>query len=208
MSRLTRLSVSEIQSDRLNVAKRFSEQWGVTVVLKGANTVICDPNGSSTISPYANPILSSASISKFPDGAGCGDVQVVFGNCDNVKGSEAPRYPKWQGSLIASYETASNLYIRGELFYNGGYYDEVTNLAEIPSATEINLRLGKRMDNITAELYVTNLTDEDAPLAGNNIADTSGYVRTNSYGYNFTSESVHLALRDKREFGVRFMYEF
>jgi iron complex outermembrane receptor protein len=149
-----------------------------------------------------------ASISKFPDGAGCGDVQVVFGNCDNVKGSEAPRYPKWQGSLIASYETASNLYIRGELFYNGGYYDEVTNLAEIPSATEINLRLGKRMDNITAELYVTNLTDEDAPLAGNNIADTSGYVRTNSYGYNFTSESVHLALRDKREFGVRFMYEF
>jgi len=60
MSRLTRLSVSEIQSDRLNVAKRFSEQWGVIVVLKGANTVICDPNGSSTISPYANPILSSA----------------------------------------------------------------------------------------------------------------------------------------------------
>ena len=42
------------------MAKRFSEQWGVTVVLKGANTVICDPNGSSTISPYANPILSSA----------------------------------------------------------------------------------------------------------------------------------------------------
>jgi NAD(P)H-hydrate epimerase len=60
MSRLTRLPVSEIQSDRLNVAKRFSEQWGVIVVLKGANTVICDPNGSSIISPFANPILSSA----------------------------------------------------------------------------------------------------------------------------------------------------
>jgi hydroxyethylthiazole kinase-like uncharacterized protein yjeF len=60
MSRLTRLPVSEIQSDRLNVAKTFSKQWGVIVVLKGANTVICDPNGSSTISPFANPILSSA----------------------------------------------------------------------------------------------------------------------------------------------------
>jgi len=60
MSRLTRLPVSEIQSDRLNVAKRFSEQWGVVVVLKGANTVICDAKGSSTISPFANPILSSA----------------------------------------------------------------------------------------------------------------------------------------------------
>ena len=60
MSRLTRLPVAEIQSDRLNVAKRFSEQWGVVVVLKGANTVICDAKGSSTISPFANPILSSA----------------------------------------------------------------------------------------------------------------------------------------------------
>ena len=40
MSRLTRLSVSEIQSDRLAVSKKFAEQWGVIVVLKGANTVV------------------------------------------------------------------------------------------------------------------------------------------------------------------------
>ena len=149
-----------------------------------------------------------ATISQFPDGAGCGDIQAVFGDCSRVKGSIAPRYPEWQGSLIANYETDSNLYIRGELFYNDGYYDEATNLAEIPSGTEINLRVGKRMENMTAELYVTNLTDEDAPLGGNNIADTSGYVRFGTYSYNFGVESVHIAFRDKREFGVRVMYEF
>ena len=60
MSRLARLSVEEIQSDRANVAKRFAEEWGVILVLKGANTVIADPNGFVFISPFANPILSSA----------------------------------------------------------------------------------------------------------------------------------------------------
>ena len=149
-----------------------------------------------------------AEISKFPDGAGCGDIQAVFGDCSRVKGSIAPRYPKVQASLIANYETDSNFYIRGEWFYNDGYFDEVTNLSEIPSATEVNLRLGKRMENMTAELYVKNLFDEDAPLGGNNIADTSGYVRFSTYTYNFGVESVHMAFRDKREFGVRFMYDF
>ena len=42
------------------MAKRFAEQWGVILVLKGANTVIADSNGSAMISPFANPILSSA----------------------------------------------------------------------------------------------------------------------------------------------------
>ena len=60
MSRLTRLSVSEIQSDRLAVSKKFAERWGVIVVLKGANTVVSTPNGNSIISPVANSILSSA----------------------------------------------------------------------------------------------------------------------------------------------------
>tara|TARA_B100001123_G_scaffold3068_1_gene4079 strand:+ start:234 stop:1781 length:1548 start_codon:yes stop_codon:yes gene_type:complete len=60
MSRLSRLSVEEIQSDRVNVAKKFAHDWGMILVLKGANTVIADPNGFATISPFANPILSSA----------------------------------------------------------------------------------------------------------------------------------------------------
>ena len=60
MSRLTRLSVAEIQSDRLSVSKEFAKRWGVIVVLKGANTVVTDPRGVSIINPVANSILSSA----------------------------------------------------------------------------------------------------------------------------------------------------
>ncbi|KKN87184.1 hypothetical protein LCGC14_0260300, partial [marine sediment metagenome] len=44
LSRLTGLSMEEIQSDRLAVARKCAGEWGVTVVLKGANTVVAAPD--------------------------------------------------------------------------------------------------------------------------------------------------------------------
>lgn len=45
-SRITGKSVKEIQSDRLGSAREFAAEYGVTVVLKGAGTVIADKNGA------------------------------------------------------------------------------------------------------------------------------------------------------------------
>ena len=42
-SRITGLSVAQIQSDRLNAAKGFAQEYGVTLLLKGADTVIAAP---------------------------------------------------------------------------------------------------------------------------------------------------------------------
>lgn len=60
MSRLTSLSVNEIQSDRGNVVQKFAKKWGQVVVLKGANTVIAPPKDGVTLSPFANPTLATA----------------------------------------------------------------------------------------------------------------------------------------------------
>lgn len=62
MARLTSLSVEEIQKDRLNIAKKFAEEWGQVVVLKGANTMIASPRPEEEIlvSPFANPALATA----------------------------------------------------------------------------------------------------------------------------------------------------
>jgi ADP-dependent NAD(P)H-hydrate dehydratase / NAD(P)H-hydrate epimerase len=60
MSRLTGLNIGEIQSNRLETAARFAEEWGKTVVLKGAYTVICSSDGRVCVSPFANAGLSSA----------------------------------------------------------------------------------------------------------------------------------------------------
>lgn len=60
MSRLTGLKISEIEPDRLGVARQMAEKWGQVVILKGAYTVIADPEGRVVINPFANPGLATA----------------------------------------------------------------------------------------------------------------------------------------------------
>ena len=60
MSILTGLSKEEIQSNRLEIAERFSREWGHIVILKGAFTIIADPEGSRAIIPVATPALARA----------------------------------------------------------------------------------------------------------------------------------------------------
>lgn len=60
MSRLTGLSVEQIQSDRLGVVQAYAKEWRKVIVLKGANTLVGEPNGTVWISGVANPALASA----------------------------------------------------------------------------------------------------------------------------------------------------
>jgi hydroxyethylthiazole kinase-like uncharacterized protein yjeF len=60
MSRLTGLSVDEVQSARLAAAQKYAVEWRKTVVLKGAFTVIAAPDGRCRVSPFANPGLAAA----------------------------------------------------------------------------------------------------------------------------------------------------
>lgn len=57
-SRITGLSVAQIQSDRLNAAKRFAQEYGVTLLLKGADTVIAAPDGRVCVNARACSGLS------------------------------------------------------------------------------------------------------------------------------------------------------
>ena len=59
MSTLTGIPTTEIQEQRVNTTIEWSRRWRQTVVLKGAHTVIADPNGRCYISPFANPALAS-----------------------------------------------------------------------------------------------------------------------------------------------------
>ncbi len=60
MARLVEVSVNELQAERLEVARKSALEWRMTVVLKGAYTVIATPGGQTRISPFANPGLASA----------------------------------------------------------------------------------------------------------------------------------------------------
>lgn len=55
MARLTGLTVAEVQAGRLEVARRFAVHNGVTVVLKGARTLIAHPDGRVAVNTTGNP---------------------------------------------------------------------------------------------------------------------------------------------------------
>lgn len=59
-SRISGLSVEEIQANRLEVARQFARENGVILVLKGADTVVAHPSGVAYISPQSNSGLAKA----------------------------------------------------------------------------------------------------------------------------------------------------
>jgi len=60
MSILTGIPIEEIQEDRREIALRFSKAWGHVVVLKGAFTVVAEPQGRTTTVPVATAALARA----------------------------------------------------------------------------------------------------------------------------------------------------
>jgi NAD(P)H-hydrate epimerase len=69
MARLTGKSSREIQDDRLEIAREFAATHRVFLVLKGANTIVAEPDGRAAINPTGNPALATG---------GSGDVLAGF----------------------------------------------------------------------------------------------------------------------------------
>lgn len=59
MATLLGTTVEEVQSNRLEVARSFAKQHGVTVVLKGAGTVIAEPDGTAYINTTGSPGMAT-----------------------------------------------------------------------------------------------------------------------------------------------------
>jgi hydroxyethylthiazole kinase-like uncharacterized protein yjeF len=60
MAVLTGLTTDEVQRNRLTLARQTAATWRHVVVLKGAYTVVADPNGPCAVLPFATPALARA----------------------------------------------------------------------------------------------------------------------------------------------------
>lgn len=60
MARLLHSTVAEVQADRVRIASDAAREWKQVVVLKGAGTVVAEPGGKVTVSPFSNPALATA----------------------------------------------------------------------------------------------------------------------------------------------------
>ena len=59
LATLTDAETSEVQRDRIETARQWAAKWNLPVALKGAHTLIAEPDGRVRISPFANPGLAS-----------------------------------------------------------------------------------------------------------------------------------------------------
>ncbi len=59
MARLCSLSVSEVEENRVEIAKDFALKYGCVLVLKGANTIVATPSGEVYFNMTGNPGMST-----------------------------------------------------------------------------------------------------------------------------------------------------
>jgi NAD(P)H-hydrate epimerase len=55
MARLAGITIAEVQANRLETARGFAQSKGVTLVLKGARTIIAHPDGRVAVNTTGNP---------------------------------------------------------------------------------------------------------------------------------------------------------
>ena len=89
MSRLTGVSSKQIQENRLEVTREFATKHNVHVVLKGADTLVCDPEGNLAINPTGNA------------GMACGGMGDVLTGV--IGGFLAQGLSPWQASCLGVY---------------------------------------------------------------------------------------------------------
>ena len=59
-SRLTNLSIKEIVEDRVNILSHWAKKWKITIILKGANSIIASKNGDIYINSTGNSGMATA----------------------------------------------------------------------------------------------------------------------------------------------------
>jgi len=89
MSRLLGTTPKEVQSRRLDTAREVATAHGVWVVLKGAQTLVADPEGRVSFNPTGNPVLASG---------GTGDVLTGL-----IGGFLAQRVSPWDAARLGVY---------------------------------------------------------------------------------------------------------
>jgi NAD(P)H-hydrate epimerase len=58
MARLAGIATAEVQANRLETARSFAQRMGVTLVLKGARTLIAHPDGRVAVNTTGNPAMA------------------------------------------------------------------------------------------------------------------------------------------------------
>jgi ADP-dependent NAD(P)H-hydrate dehydratase / NAD(P)H-hydrate epimerase len=123
MSRLTGLSIADIQKDRIGVARKFSAEHQCIVVLKGHRTLIAEPNGHVWVNTTGNPGMATGGTGDVLTGFIAG-MMAQFPN-DLVRATCAAVWLHGYAGDIAAFYESERAVIATSLVRHG-YIDHVT----------------------------------------------------------------------------------
>ena len=133
----------------------------------------------------------------------------AFAKYSQMAGNTMPRYPEDMGSLSASYKNTMNngwdMFFRADLNYFGETYADESNLATCDSYTLMNARGGIQRDNLRMELYVNNVTDEEAWSACTRWSD---FASPSVFALFTAFQGISVSPLRPRNMGVRISYDF
>jgi iron complex outermembrane recepter protein len=136
----------------------------------------------------------------------CGECNLVYGSFAGVIGRELPTVPKLTWSAAADYSAPVNgsisWYGRADYQHQGKKYSDFAGATFVGDRQNVNARIGLRGDKWTAEIFGTNLTDDDTFLSAYNGVDVLTFLLPPN------KNEVRFAPPIPRSFGIRATYEF
>ena len=112
MATLLGTTVEEVQSNRLEAARAFAKEHKVTVVLKGAGTVIAEPDGTAYINTTGTPGMATGGTGDVLSGMIGG---LLAQKCDTNSAAKAAVYLHGLAGEIAAEKRGEAAMIAGDL---------------------------------------------------------------------------------------------
>jgi NAD(P)H-hydrate epimerase len=103
MSRLTGLSIDQIEADLINTARRYAEQWNVILVLKGPRTIIAT-NNTTYINTTGTNALATPGSGDILDG------MIAALACSRIELPEAVRAAVYMHGLIGNHLSEQDIH--------------------------------------------------------------------------------------------------
>jgi iron complex outermembrane receptor protein len=133
---------------------------------------------------------------------------ILAANAYSFDGNELGKVPKITGSLTSTYRKPSLVgdwsgYVRGDLAYTGAAWESDYNFAKTDAYYRVNLRLGMEKKNVSLELFVKNLFDDNSWNYAYRLSNLAVVPLT-----SFSQQGVSVSPADPREVGLRASFSF
>ena len=140
-------------------------------------------------------------------------------NVTRFDGKELPRVPDVTFSVASTYRHKINddwtWFLRGDAIYTGRGWDSEANIVQNDPFTRVNARVGFEKENLSVELYATNLFDNrDWDYIFRNVYQGSAGAIFTALppGFGFPAfgfpQGIVVGVPDKRDIGLRVSYKF